>query len=331
MRRPWAWRFPITTPAGPSRNRPASCWANSSHTMTRRWPRTPLRRSSGPLKRAVVLPRNAQAPSALVRTLVDGLIVLDDIKTTDGAYGWSPTQLETGSGGGLSTWMKLPWGGPEWIVLPGFHTAAENGVRKGTVDGNDLFLATCGLMSTGVRTILISRWRPGGQSSFDLVREFSQELPHAVGGGRLAASGAVAHPRAARHGGRAAIEEEHQRRGSALVGAPVFLGRLHARRRRPTRRRASSSSAAAAQRQAEGSGAGGRRRERTEPAARRARRRRPARRRTGRRHRGSAGSGWSRARRPTGGHASQSESGRKKPPTRSQRKANKAAKDPTEF
>ena len=27
-------------------------------------------------------------------------------------------------------------------------------------------------MSTGVRTILISRWRPGGQSSFDLVREF---------------------------------------------------------------------------------------------------------------------------------------------------------------
>ncbi len=33
-------------------------------------------------------------------------------------------------------------------------------------------------MSTGVRTILISRWRTGGQSSFDLVREFAQELPH---------------------------------------------------------------------------------------------------------------------------------------------------------
>ena len=75
-------------------------------------------------------------------------------------------------------WMTLPWGGPEWIVLPGFHTAAENGLRKGNAGGNDLFLATCGLMSTGVRTILISRWRPGGQSSFDLVREFAQELPH---------------------------------------------------------------------------------------------------------------------------------------------------------
>ena len=136
----------------------------------------PLARS---LKRAVVLPRNPQAPSALVRTLVDGLIVLDDVETTDGAYGWSPTQLEISkSSGALSTWMTLPWGGPEWIVLPGFHTAAENGVRKGTLSGNDLFLATCGLMSTGVRTILISRWRPGGQSSFDLVREFAQELPH---------------------------------------------------------------------------------------------------------------------------------------------------------
>ena len=166
----------------------------------------PLERSLKP----VVLPHNPQAPSALVRTLVDGLIVLDDIKTTDGAYGWSPTQLETNKSGGLlSAWMTLPWGGPEWIVLPGFHTAAENGLRKGTANGNDLFLATCGLMSTGVRTILISRWRPGGQSSFDLVREFSQELPHAVGRRRLAASGATPHPSAARPGGRAAIEEDH--------------------------------------------------------------------------------------------------------------------------
>jgi len=28
------------------------------------------------------------------------------------------------------------------------------------------------------RTLLLSRWRTGGQSSFDLVREFAQELPH---------------------------------------------------------------------------------------------------------------------------------------------------------
>ena len=42
-----------------------------------------------------------------------------------------------------------------------------------------MFLSVCGLMSTGVRTVLLSRWRTGGQTSFDLVREFAQELPHA--------------------------------------------------------------------------------------------------------------------------------------------------------
>jgi hypothetical protein len=34
------------------------------------------------------------------------------------------------------------------------------------------------MMSTGTRTMLLSRWRTGGQSSIDLVREFAQELPH---------------------------------------------------------------------------------------------------------------------------------------------------------
>ncbi len=33
-------------------------------------------------------------------------------------------------------------------------------------------------MSTGTRTVLLSRWRSGGQSSLDLIREFTQELPH---------------------------------------------------------------------------------------------------------------------------------------------------------
>jgi CHAT domain-containing protein len=33
-------------------------------------------------------------------------------------------------------------------------------------------------MAGGARTILLSRWRTGGETSFDLVREFAQELPH---------------------------------------------------------------------------------------------------------------------------------------------------------
>jgi hypothetical protein len=33
-------------------------------------------------------------------------------------------------------------------------------------------------MASGSRTVLISRWRTGGKSSYDLVREFVQELPY---------------------------------------------------------------------------------------------------------------------------------------------------------
>jgi hypothetical protein len=63
-------------------------------------------------------------------------------------------------------------------VLPGFHTAAESSLRRGQPSGNELFLSLCGLMSSGTRTVLLSRWRAGGQTSIDLVREFAQELPH---------------------------------------------------------------------------------------------------------------------------------------------------------
>ena len=69
----------------------------------------------------------------------------------------------------------MPWGGPERVILPGYHTAAENAFKKKNATGNELFLAVCGLMSTGTRTILISRWRAGGQTSFNLVREFAPE------------------------------------------------------------------------------------------------------------------------------------------------------------
>jgi CHAT domain-containing protein len=41
-----------------------------------------------------------------------------------------------------------------------------------------MFVAVCTFFARGTQTILISRWRTGGQTSVDLVREFAQELPH---------------------------------------------------------------------------------------------------------------------------------------------------------
>lgn len=133
--------------------------------------------------RCVALPKSPlPAPSALYASLMDQVVVLDDINLEDqGPYTWAPISIDQGTpGNALGDWLALPWRGPDVLILPGYHTAAENSLRRvnPTAPGAELFLAACGLMSSGARTMLISRWRSGGQTSFDIVREFTQELPH---------------------------------------------------------------------------------------------------------------------------------------------------------
>lgn len=129
---------------------------------------------------AVTLQSPLPAPSPVVASLLGGLIALSDIDGRD-PYGWAPIGLDRPPAiGSLQHWFTLPWGGPRNIILPGYHTAAENGLkgRRNAATGNDMFLSVCGLMACGGRTLLLSRWRTGGQISLDLVREFVQELPH---------------------------------------------------------------------------------------------------------------------------------------------------------
>jgi tetratricopeptide (TPR) repeat protein len=123
------------------------------------------------------------AASSLYARLLDRLIVLDDLTVSPDhmPYGWAPLPLDHNKPGGtLADWIALPWGGPEEIVLPGFHTAAEESLKRPgrAAPGSEIFLTVCGLMADGARTILLSRWRTGGQTSLDLTREFAQELPH---------------------------------------------------------------------------------------------------------------------------------------------------------
>jgi CHAT domain-containing protein len=123
------------------------------------------------------------ASSSIYSTLFQRLIVLDDLAGADrDPYGWAPVPLDRSKAGGLLIdWLSLPWGGPEVVVLPGFHTAAEDALKpvgRHLPTGNEMFLSICGLMANGARTVLLSRWRCGGQTSFDLVREFTQELPN---------------------------------------------------------------------------------------------------------------------------------------------------------
>jgi CHAT domain-containing protein len=120
---------------------------------------------------------------ALFSSLLDRLVVLDDLSVAPehAPYGWTPLPLDRGKPGGtLADWIAMPWSGPEEIILPGFHTAAEDALKRSgrVAPGYELFLTACGLMADGARTVLLSRWRTGGQTSLDLVDEFVQELPH---------------------------------------------------------------------------------------------------------------------------------------------------------
>ena len=179
---------------------------------------------------AVALPRSLPASSSVYRTLLDGLIVFDDIEPADGPYDWSPAQIDRGKpGSALASWFTLPWGGPEQVILPGFHTLAESGLRKGSAAGNDLFLSLCGLMSSGARTILISRWRTGGQTSFDLVREFAQELPHSTPAEAWQRSVQIAIDTPIEPDREPRLKK-HARRRAAQGQPSVLLVRLHAGR-----------------------------------------------------------------------------------------------------
>jgi hypothetical protein len=117
------------------------------------------------------------APSGLFAAACDRLVVYDEIEDAHGVYDWSPMQIDRGKPGGmLANWLGLPWRGPSQAIIPGFNTAAANGLKEGGA-GDEIFLAVCGLMASGSRTVLLSRWRAGGQTSFDLTQEFVRELP----------------------------------------------------------------------------------------------------------------------------------------------------------
>lgn len=126
-----------------------------------------------------VTPPALSAPGSFYASIVDRLIVFDDMDDVErGPYDWAPFRSDKGKpAAALSQWALLPWSGPQQVILPGYHTPVEAGLKKGGT-GDEVFLSVMGLMSSGARTVLMSRWRTAGQTSYDLTREFVQELPH---------------------------------------------------------------------------------------------------------------------------------------------------------
>ncbi|MGB6041577.1 MAG: CHAT domain-containing protein, partial [Pirellulales bacterium] len=133
--------------------------------------------------RGHVVNRDSQFRGDVAATFLDGLVVMDDMDVIEkDPYQLAPMQVDKGKpGAALGEWLRLPWGGPQVAVFPGFHTPAENALKRlpnAERVGDEMFLTTMGLLATGTRTVLISRWRTAGRTANNLISEFLQELPN---------------------------------------------------------------------------------------------------------------------------------------------------------
>jgi hypothetical protein len=133
--------------------------------------------------RVHAIKNSLRVPSNALAVLLDGLIVWDDLEVdSQNPLKLAPLQVDRGlPGSTIQQWLTLPWGSPDIVVLPGFHTPAENSLKKISTlkrAGDELFLTSMGLLAAGSRTIVLSRWRTGGQTAINLIREFIQELPN---------------------------------------------------------------------------------------------------------------------------------------------------------
>ncbi|MBX3433555.1 MAG: CHAT domain-containing protein [Pirellulales bacterium] len=135
---------------------------------------------------AITLDGSLTAPGYVAGSALDGLVVLTDVDATSGGpLDWNPAPLPEDRRGALADWLLLAGTGPQRVVLPGLHTLAETGGRGSRragslAPGDELFAGSCALASAGAETVLLSRWRVGGDSTLQLVHDFLQEAPHSA-------------------------------------------------------------------------------------------------------------------------------------------------------
>lgn len=152
-----------------------------------------LQELAGAVVGALVLPETMQPPARLVAPVLDGLIVLDDVATdaiADASYLFPRSRSNKEK---ANAWVALPFGGPERVVVTGFKTEAQQGLKttrreasrtsaarkSSAVAGDEIFQSLCNMMAGGARTVLLTRWRTDGRTNFDLVREFAKESAEA--------------------------------------------------------------------------------------------------------------------------------------------------------
>ena len=119
-----------------------------------------------------IAPAQVTRSPAVYAKFIPQLVVMAEVEPPEYGHDWVPLfGTKELPGTQFSDWLRLPWGGPKLVVLPGYHTAAEEAIRNDG-DGYELFLPLTALLSCGAETIIMSRWQPGGRTACDQIGEF---------------------------------------------------------------------------------------------------------------------------------------------------------------
>ena len=158
-------------------------WASSIRATTPPWPRRLSIKLAEVVPGAVALRSPPPAPSSIYGTLFHRLIVFDDLIMLRSRIPTAGAWRRSTAASRARRWAigsRCPGADPTSSFCPASTPPPKTSLKRPRrgAPGNEVFLSVCGLMANGSRTLLLSRWRTGGQTSFDLVREFAQELPH---------------------------------------------------------------------------------------------------------------------------------------------------------
>ncbi len=123
--------------------------------------------------------KSSRTPSNLIKSFVGQVIVWDEIDGSKPAgLATAPMSFDSGRpGSSLGSWLSLPWSDIDQLILPGYKSAIGGGKLQ-NAQGDELFLLSCGLLATGTKSALISRWPVGGTSTMDFTQRFAAESLH---------------------------------------------------------------------------------------------------------------------------------------------------------
>jgi tetratricopeptide (TPR) repeat protein len=109
-------------------------------------------------------------------TQLDQLLVWNEIDLgRSSGLELAPIDLPQATRTPLRLWLLLPWRTPEHVIMPALQSDAGNNFRAKR-KGSDLFMASLGMMASGTRSMIFSRWRTGGANSLAFSRNYFQRL-----------------------------------------------------------------------------------------------------------------------------------------------------------